>query len=63
MPMIFVSIVGPTQVAANTSHDGAVTAAVEMLAQEVANNVHNAAENGDARKSVAIRTVYLEVGK
>lgn len=60
--MILVSMVG-NSVAACKSHDTAIKQLSEMLMGEMSQQVSKALDNGDARSTVKVRTVYVELNE
>ena len=60
--MIYVSIVGH-QIAASETQDVAIASAFEMIHTELQNHIQDAFSEGESRKSVGIRTAYLELRK
>jgi hypothetical protein len=62
MAMILISMVNE-KVAACKSHDTAIKQLSEMLMGEMNQQVSKALENGDARSSVRVRTVYVELNE
>lgn len=60
--MIIVSLVG-NSVAACKSHDTAIKQLGEMVMGELNQHVSKALENGEARKSLPVRTVYVELNE
>jgi hypothetical protein len=60
--MIIISLVG-NSVAACKSHDTAIKQLCEMVMRELNQHVHKALDYGDARKSLPVRTVYVELNE
>lgn len=61
MDHIYISIVGRNQIVASATQELAISSAFEMVHNELVNHVQDAFSDGDSRKSVSIRTVYVEL--
>ncbi len=58
---VYVSIVSGNQVTVSVDADTAEANLHEMVHSEIINHVANAKSDGDVRKSISIRTCYVEL--